>query len=84
MFTVSVMTIDREWDVPVYQQLADILREQIQSGELAPRRPIPSARTLVERYGVARATATKAVQVLADEGLVRVVPGRGWFVAPRD
>jgi DNA-binding GntR family transcriptional regulator len=70
------MTIDREWDVPVYQQLAGILREQIQSGELAPRRPIPSARTLVERYGIARATATKAVQVL-------VVPGRGWFVAPR-
>jgi GntR family transcriptional regulator len=78
------MTIDREWDEPVYRQLAAILREQIASGELAPRRPIPSVRTLVERYGVARATATKAVQVLADEGLVRVVAGRGWFVAPKD
>jgi GntR family transcriptional regulator len=78
------MTIDREWDEPVYQQLARILREQIRSGDLEPRRPIPSVRTLVERYGVARATAAKAVQVLADEGLVRVVPGRGWFVARRD
>jgi len=78
------MTIDREWDEPVYRQLAGILREQIASGELAPRRPIPSVRTLVERYGVARATAAKAIQLLADEGLVRVVKGRGWFVTPED
>jgi GntR family transcriptional regulator len=79
--TVCLMTIDREWDEPVYVQLAGILREQIRSGELQPRRPIPSVRALVEQYGVARGTAAKAVQVLADEGLVRVVAGRGWFVA---
>jgi DNA-binding GntR family transcriptional regulator len=78
------MTIDREWDEPVYRQLAGILRGQIASGELEPRRPIPSVRQLVQTYGVARATATKAIAILADEGLVRVVPGRGWFVAPRD
>jgi GntR family transcriptional regulator len=78
------MTIDREWDEPVYRQLAAILRGQITSGELAPRRPIPSVRTLVEQYGVARATASKAIQLLADEGLVRVVKGRGWFVTPED
>ncbi len=76
------MTIDREWDEPVYAQLAGILRQRIASGELEPRRPIPSVRTLVEEYGVARATAAKAIQVLADEGLVRAVRGRGWFVAP--
>lgn len=78
------MTIDREWDEPVYLQLAGIIREQINSGELEPRRPIPSVRTLTQRYGVARMTAAKAIRVLADEGLVRVVPGRGWFVAPKD
>jgi GntR family transcriptional regulator len=78
------MTIDREWDEPVYRQLAAILRAQIASGELAPRRPIPSIRTLVEEYGVARATAAKAITLLADEGLVRVVKGRGWFVTPAD
>jgi DNA-binding GntR family transcriptional regulator len=78
------VTIDRNFDEPVYQQLASILREQITSGQIEPRRPIPSVRTLVERYGVARATATKAIAILADEGLVRVVKGRGWFVAPRE
>jgi DNA-binding GntR family transcriptional regulator len=74
--------IDRELDTPVYQQLADILRAQIQSGELQPRRQIPSIRTLVEEYGIARETAGKAIQILADEGLIRLVRGRGWFVKP--
>jgi DNA-binding GntR family transcriptional regulator len=77
------MTIDREWHEPVYVQLASILREQIASGELQPGRPVPSLRTLSERYGVNRLTATKSVRVLADEGLVHVVAGRGWFVTPR-
>ena len=78
------MSIDREWHEPVYRQLANIVRQQIVSGELAPGRPIPSVRTLTQRYGVARMTAAKAIQVLADEGLVHMVPGRGWFVAERD
>jgi len=38
---------------------------------------------LKQRYEVARLTARKAVRVLAAEGLVEVVPGRGAFVAER-
>lgn len=76
------MSIDREWHEPVYVQLAGILRGQIESGELAPGRPVPSLRTLSERYGVNRLTAAKALRALAGEGLVTVVRGRGWFVTP--
>ena len=78
------MVIDRAWDEPVYQQVAGILRDQIMSGKIEPRRPVPSIRTLCETYGIARATAGTAVGLLADEGLIRLVPGRGWFVAPKD
>ena len=74
--------IDHESDVPVYEQLASILRGQIQSGELAPRRPLPSIRTLQERYGVSDGTVKHALQLLKDEGLVRTVIGRGIFVRP--
>ena len=77
------MVIDREWDEPVYQQVASILRDQITSGKIEPRRPIPSIRTLCETYGIARATAGKAIRVLAGEGLIRRVPGKGWFVTPK-
>jgi GntR family transcriptional regulator len=47
----------------------------------APRRLSES--TLMQRYGVARETARKAVRVLVAEGLVYVVQGRGAYVAGR-
>lgn len=78
------MEIDHEGDVPVYLQLAAILRAQIESGDLAPRRPVPSERTLTQRYSLAGGTVKKAIQVLRDEGLVRTVIGRGVYVVPPD
>jgi GntR family transcriptional regulator len=78
------VTIDHEGDVPVYLQLAEILRGQIERGELAPRRPLPSINRLAQQYEVARGTVEKAVQVLRDEGLVRTVIGRGVYVVPGD
>jgi DNA-binding GntR family transcriptional regulator len=78
------MVIDRDWDEPVYQQVASILRQQIASGQIEARRPIPSIRALCQEYGIARATAGKAIGLLAAEHLVRRVPGKGWFVTPED
>ncbi len=72
--------IDHEGAVPVYRQLAAILRAQIESGELAAGRPVPSERTLTQRYGIAVGTVKKAVEVLRSEGLVHTVTGRGIFV----
>lgn len=72
--------IEPESDVPVYVQLADILREKIRSGEYPSRRAIPSIRTLQQTYGVADGTIQKALKILKDEGLVRTVRGRGIFV----
>jgi GntR family transcriptional regulator len=75
--------IDHNLGIPVYAQVAARVRALIESGEIQPQRPVPSTRTLVERYGVARQTAAKALGVLAAEGLIYRVPGRGWFVAER-
>jgi GntR family transcriptional regulator len=69
--------------VPRYRQLANILRAQIESGELPPGRPIPSKRTLRERYGIASETVDRAVRVLKDEGRLETVPGLGLFVTER-
>jgi len=66
--------------VPVYQQLASILRELITSGELARDQALPSESYLVQQYGISRASARHAVAVLRDEGLVYTVPQRGTFV----
>ena len=74
------VSIDPEGDVPVYQQLAAILRGQIERGELAPRRPVPSKRTLMQAYGIAGGTVDKAMGLLRAEGLIKTVPGKGLYV----
>ena len=77
------MTIDHEGKTPVYLQLAAILREAIERGDYPPGRRLPSENTLLQEYGLARGTVRKAARVLADEGLVEVVPGRGVYVTER-
>jgi DNA-binding GntR family transcriptional regulator len=77
------VSIDHLGGTPVYQQLAAILRAQVESGELEPDRPLPSLISLMQTYGVARETARKAQRVLVAEGLARVVPGRGVYVIAR-
>ena len=76
--------IDHLSDVPIYLQLASVLREQIRSGELEPRRPIPSIRTLTQRYEVSDGSVKRAVNLLRAEGLVTFVPGKGTYVLPQD
>jgi GntR family transcriptional regulator len=63
-----------------YQRVADALRDQILSGELAPTAPIPSVIELERVFGVSRTTARAAVELLRAEGLVVVYNGRGAFV----
>jgi GntR family transcriptional regulator len=74
------VTVDHEGKTPLYLQIATILREAIERGDYAPGRPIPSETRLMQEHGVARLTARKAVRVLADEGLVEVIQGRGAYV----
>jgi GntR family transcriptional regulator len=74
------VVLDHEGKTPLYLQIAAILRERINSGQIARGRPVPSEPQLVGEFGVSRLTARKAVRVLADEGLVEVVQGRGAYV----
>jgi len=80
---VSDDQIDQLSPEPRYLQLAAILRGQIERGELQSGSALPSQATMVQRYGVARMTASRAVRLLVDEGLVVIVPGMGAFVARR-
>lgn len=75
--------IDAESPVPPYRQVAAFLRDQIERGDLAPGRRLPSIADLVQTYGIARTTAAKALRVLIDEGLAEVSPGMGTYVRGR-
>jgi GntR family transcriptional regulator len=74
------VSIDREGPVPVYLQLAAILRDHIEAGDYPPGRALPSETTLMQEHGPARETVRKGVRVLRDESLVQIVQGRGAYV----
>jgi len=65
-----------------YQVIAAELRRRIEAGELRPGERVPSTRALVRDFGVAMATATKALQVLQADRLVHASPGVGTVVGP--
>ncbi|MEU4424701.1 TetR/AcrR family transcriptional regulator C-terminal domain-containing protein [Actinoplanes sp. NPDC024001] len=66
---------------PPYQRIVADLRRRIAAGELRPGDRVPSTRQIAIRWGVALATATKALATLRTEGLVRAEPRVGTVVA---
>lgn len=67
----------------VSEQIAADIREKIARGEYQPGDLIPSERDLVEQWGVAKMTASRAVARLKSAGLVEPVPGKGLSVLGR-
>ena len=67
--------------IPLYYQLAAILREKIASREYRPGDQIPAESELGRSYGVSRMTVRQAIAGLEQEGLIRKEPGRGTFVS---
>jgi len=73
--------IDRKSPVPIYYQLKEALKQQIESGALKPHERVPSERELEERYRISRMTARRALQELEAEGYIYRAQGKGSFVA---
>lgn len=70
----------QEGRLPVYRRIAEELRATVTSGELRDGDQLPGENALMERYGVARATARQALRVLIDEGLAVARRGSGVYV----
>ncbi|HVW55499.1 MAG TPA: GntR family transcriptional regulator [Rhizobiaceae bacterium] len=66
--------------IPIYVQLADIMRHRIKRGIWPRGRMLPSIERLMEEFDVARVTVRQAIQLLAGEGLLLSQRGRGTFV----
>ncbi|WP_422735995.1 winged helix-turn-helix domain-containing protein [Micromonospora sp. WMMD729] len=68
---------------PKWEQLADHIRSQIESGELAPGDKLPSTMQLKTQHGVSTTVVRQAILVLQTQGWVQGVHGLGVFVADR-
>lgn len=75
-----MITLDKESPVPLYHQLREMLRSQIERGDYPEANPIPTEPELEQLYGVSRVTVRRAVQELVQEGLLAKLRGKGTFV----
>lgn len=64
------------------REVASLIRASIASGDYPRGSELPLQDALAERYGVNRATVSRAVGLLATEGLVQPIRGRRTIVTP--
>lgn len=67
---------------PLYHQIYLILRQRIADGDFGPDGMLPSEQELGAFHGVSRITARRALDELANDGLVVRERGRGTRVVP--
>lgn len=75
--------IDPASDVPLFEQLAGSIRASEIAGTLAIGERLPSARELAASLNINAHTVLRAYQLLRDEGLIELRPGRGAIVTGR-
>ena len=68
----------------LWQQVYDDLISDIRSGALAVDDRLPSELEMAQQYGVSRDVIRRAKEVLAEEGWLVVLHGRGTFVVRPD
>jgi DNA-binding GntR family transcriptional regulator len=69
--------------LPRYRQIADELRDEIETGRLTPGSALPSETELITAHRVSRATVRRALAALESDGLISTHPGKGRYVRRR-
>jgi GntR family transcriptional regulator len=67
---------------PMYQQMNQILRQLLKTGEFADGDRFLTERQIAERFQVSRPTANKVLAGMVSEGLLEFRKGVGTFVSP--
>jgi GntR family transcriptional regulator len=69
--------------VPLYVQVASVMRQRIAKGHWAEGDKISTLEELEAEFSVARVTIRQAIELLRNEGLLEAQQGRGTFVVNR-
>ena len=69
--------------IPLYIQVASVMRRRIETEQWRPGTKIPTLVELEREFQVARVTVRQAVDILREEGLLRAQQGRGTFAAEK-
>ena len=74
------MTLKRDAQMPLYQQLANEIKAQITSGELHQNEQLMTEMEMSRTFGVSRITVRKALELLVEEDILSKRQGVGAFV----
>ena len=80
MYELTI-SLDPRAKSPLYEQIYDYIKQEIQSGRIRSGDRLPSTRALCRHLDVSRSTVELAYEQLLSEGYVEAVPYRGYFVA---
>lgn len=72
--------IDKNSYVPAYVQVANLLKQKISKGIYQPGSQLPSEAAIANSFQISAMTARQAIGLLAEEGLIDRIQGRGTFV----
>lgn len=64
----------------LFEMIHSALLDEIKSGKYSDGTRLPTEMEITQRFFVSRVTAKRALNTLAEEGLITRVPGRGSFV----
>ncbi|MFS0726208.1 GntR family transcriptional regulator [Paenibacillus sp. 1P07SE] len=67
-------------DQPIFQQIAQMIIDDIVDGQLKEGERVPSENELSRFYNINRATARKGLQALVDQNIIYKQRGIGMFV----
>ena len=74
------LTIPLQGGRPLYEQIYEYLKSEIQTGAMKAADRLPSSRHLAEHLQVSRSTVNMAYEQLASEGYIESRRGSGYFV----
>ena len=75
------MNLNPKSKTPLYEQIYEFIKEEIQNNVIQSGERLPSTRSLSKHLVVSRSTVELAYEQLLSEGYVEAIPCKGYFVA---
>lgn len=70
--------------IPIYEQIAKAIKNDILSGDLKENSALPSIRSLAYELRVSVITTKRAYEELERDGFIYTLPGKGSYVAEQN
>lgn len=73
-------SIRKDSPIPIYKQLAEVIRDQVLKGELRPGDQLPGEWELAKSYKISRSSVRSTIDLLVNSGMVVKIHGKGNFI----